>query len=172
MDAEIPEVHHYRTADLEGIVQLMDLAFGGVGSAEGRLVRDLVADGALLAPLTMVQRTADGQLLGACVMSRGMAGGAPAVALGPLGVHPEHRTQGHGARLVSASLSAARRHGERLVALLGRPGYYHRFGFVSAVEVGIVAPEPSWVANFQAIVLSPDAPKGTFSYPAAFDALS
>lgn len=69
-------------------------------------------------------------------------------------------------------LGAADALGEPLVALLGDPGYYARFGFVPAVGLGIEAPDESWGAFFQVRTLTAyDGQVGTFRYAAPYDRL-
>ena len=68
-----------------------------------------------------------------------------------------------------AVIAAADDLGEPLVGLLGDPGYYRRFGFVPAREVGVVAPESSWGDFFQVRTLSSYAGEvGRFRYAAPF----
>ena len=54
------------------------------------------------------------------------------VALGPIGVLPEHQGRGIGSRMVRQGLHECRSAGWDGVVLLGSPGYYSRFGFVQA----------------------------------------
>jgi hypothetical protein len=63
--------------------------------------------------------------------------------------------------------SACSPSGERLIALLGDPAHYGRFGFVRATELGVGAPDPAWAVHFQA---RPPV-SGTFRYAASFDRL-
>ncbi len=67
-------------------------------------------------------------------------------------------------------LGAADATGESLVALLGDPAFYRRFGFAAASELGIVAPDPAWGSHFQARALSsfPRGLTGTFRYASPF----
>ena len=76
--------------------------------------------------------------------------GHPALGLGPLGVRPEHQRTGVGTVLVHALLAVAEAADERLVALLGSPDYYRRFGFVPAADLGVTSPDPAWGGHFQA----------------------
>ncbi len=72
-----------------------------------------------------------------------------------------------------AVLAAADATGEPLVALLGDPAFYQRFGFAAASKLGIAAPDPAWGSHFQARALS-SAPRGltgTFRYASPFDEL-
>ncbi|MGH3433247.1 MAG: GNAT family N-acetyltransferase, partial [Thermocrispum sp.] len=70
-------------------------------------------------------------------------------------------------------LAAADALGEPLVVLLGHTGYYPRFGFRPAAELGIRPPEAAWRAHFQARTLSSYDPslRGEFAYAAPFTEL-
>ena len=61
--------------------------------------------------------------------------GRPALLLGPLTVHPDHRCRGVGSALVQHAVVAAERLGHRAVLLVGDAPYYDRFGF-SAEKTG------------------------------------
>ena len=63
------------------------------------------------------------------VCSRGHVDQAPVLALGPLSVRPDRQRGGVGSALMHAVLGAADALGEPLVALIGNPAYYRRFGF-------------------------------------------
>jgi putative acetyltransferase len=110
-------------------------------------------------------------VIGHVVCTRGRVEAAPVLALGPLSVHPRHQRRGVGSALVHAVLGAADALGEPLVALLGSPHYYARFGFRLSGEYGIVPPVPGWGPHFQVRTLSAYAPaiSGTFAYPEPFD---
>jgi putative acetyltransferase len=60
-----------------------------------------------------------------------------AVALGPVGVLPDFQNQGIGTRLIRVGLATCHNRGEYVVAVLGHPNYYLRFGFVPSVKYGI-----------------------------------
>jgi putative acetyltransferase len=59
------------------------------------------------------------------------------LGLAPLSVTPEHQRTGIGSQLVQAGLAAAFAAGIRFVVVLGHPGYYPRFGFRRAAELGL-----------------------------------
>lgn len=63
-----------------------------------------------------------------------MAGG---LGLAPLAVTPGHQRQGIAGRLVREGLAVAAAAGAQFVVVLGHPGYYPRFGFRRAAEVGL-----------------------------------
>jgi len=68
-------------------------------------------------------------------------------------------------------LGAADALGEPLVALLGSPAYYGRFGFRTGTELGILPPDPSWGEYFQIRTLTSYEVRvrGTFRYAEPFD---
>lgn len=58
-------------------------------------------------------------------------------ALGPVAVSPEYQRRGIGSRLIRTGLDECRRAGVDVVAVLGSPRYYGRFGFVPAMDRGL-----------------------------------
>ena len=60
-----------------------------------------------------------------------------ALGLGPMAVLPSYQRQGVGSQLVRAGLQECKRLGHEVVAVLGHPDYYPRFGFVPASTYGI-----------------------------------
>ena len=97
--------------------------------------------------------------------------GSPALGLGPLGVRPDVQGRGIGTVLVHALLAVAEACEEPLVALLGSPAYYRRFGFVASTELGITSPDPAWDEHFQARRLTPGNARGAFRYAEPFSRL-
>ncbi|MCI0153753.1 N-acetyltransferase [Dermacoccus nishinomiyaensis] len=106
--------------------------------------------------------------------------GTPALELGPLSVEPSRQGQGIGSQLMEATLDAPRQAGASVIVLLGEPGYYARFGFVPAADLGISA-DPAWGEFFRARPLADgwgrdgDAesqahagPRGVITYPEPF----
>lgn len=175
-------VRRERPADAAAVRALHRLAFArdpatGVQRApddvvEARLVDRLRADTGFLPHLALVA-VADDAVVGHGIATRGWVqpGGVPALGLGPLGVLPEAQGSGVGTVLVHALLAVAEAAGESLVVLLGDPGYYRRFGFEAAAELGICAPDPAWGRHFQARWLAEPRTSGTFRYAAPFDRL-
>jgi putative acetyltransferase len=103
--------------------------------------------------------------------TRGHVGQAPVLALGPLSVRPDHQRHGVGSALMHAILGAADALGEPLIALLGNPAYYSRFGFRLAADYQIEPPRPEWQPHFQIRPLTRYRPslRGMFTYPEPFD---
>jgi putative acetyltransferase len=112
----------------------------------------------------------DGEVVGHVVCTRGHVAGRPALGLGPVSVLPDRQGTGVGSALMRAVLAAAEARGEALVALVGDPGYYRRFGFRPAADLGVLAPDPTWGDYFQALPLtawSADL-RGEFRYAEPF----
>ena len=63
---------------------------------------------------------------------------------------PTASGRGVGTALVHALLAVAEAADERLVALLGAPDYYRRFGFVPLDRARRHPPDPAWGEHFQA----------------------
>ncbi len=92
---------------------------------------------------------AQNAVVGHVTASRAKVGFDSVVAVGPIGVLPDHQAKGIGSALMNALLSAADAQDVPLVVLLGSPQYYGRFGFRPAVELGVMPPEPKWGSAFQ-----------------------
>jgi putative acetyltransferase len=134
------------------------------------LVDALRASPEWIPPLALVAEGGNGAVAGYVVCTRGWVGEWPALGLGPLAVAPAAQARGVGSALMHAVLGAADALGEPLVALLGHTGFYPRFGFRPAAELGVDAPEPAWGAYFQARPLTAYAPRlrGAFRYAQPF----
>lgn len=59
------------------------------------------------------------------------------VGLAPLAVAPQYQRRGIGERLVREGLRACAEAGHEVVAVLGDPAYYRRFGFAAASQHGL-----------------------------------
>jgi len=166
-------------ADVAAIHAVHQAAFAGVSPAadpvEAGLVRGLRSDSGWIPELSLVaERPAETsgslQIVGHVVCSLGSIGETAALGLGPLGVLPKYQGEAVGTALMHAVLGAADAVGYPVIVLLGHRGYYPRFGFVPAVDVGITPTVAAWEASFQARVLHSWSPTmaGVFRYAAPF----
>ena len=108
--------------------------------------------------------------VGHVTTSTATVGAHAVVAVGPIGVLPEHQGRGIGSALMHAMLGASDAMDVPMVVLLGAPRYYSRFGFRPAAALGVVPPEPRWGDAFQVRLLSAYTPSltGLFAYAPAF----
>lgn len=112
----------------------------------------------------------DGGVVGHVTASNATVAADPVVAVGPIGVIPDHQGTGIGSALMNALLAVADSADVPLIVLLGAPQYYSRFGFRAAEELGVIPPEPEWGDGFQARPLAAYAETvaGRFQYASAF----
>jgi putative acetyltransferase len=166
-------IRRERAEDASAVFDVTAVAFARPGGdmPEARLLTELRACDAWLPALSFVADAKIAGVVGHVVCSRARVGSAPVLALGPLSVHPRHQRRGVGLALVHTVLGAADALGEPLVALLGDPRYYARFGFRPAEEYGITPAVPEWRPHFQVRTLSAYDPgvRGAFAYAEPFD---
>ncbi len=163
-------------ADIAAVADVTAAAFAGRSETpvpiEVILLGELRTSDAWLPALSVVAIGDDGEVIGHVVCTRAHIGPDQSLALGlgPLSVLPAHQRRGVGKALVHAVLGAADAFGEPLVALLGSPDYYGRFGFRPSTDFGVTAPDPAWGAYFQVRTLTTYQPtlKGAFSYAEPF----
>jgi putative acetyltransferase len=140
---------------------------------EAPLVDALRADPGWLPALSLVAVDPDGAVVGHVVATRGRVGTAAALGLGPLAVRPDRQRSGVGSALMHAVLGAADALDETVVALLGNPAYYGRFGFRPSTDFGVEPPVAEWGEYFQVRPLTAYDPavRGTFAYAQPFEGL-
>ena len=105
--------------------------------------------------LCIVARDEQGILAGAIRFWPVQVGGARALLLGPVAVHPTHQGEGLGGYLILESLERAAKQGWERAMLVGDAPYYSRFGF--ALLNGVDMPPPTNPARVLGIDLAPDA---------------
>lgn len=164
--------------DLDQIHELHREAFRG--PAEAELVDAIRAGADFIPELSLVAVTADGSVLGHILISRvgfepdpDHSPRADALALAPLAVLPPHEGRGIGSALTREALDLADERDEALIAVLGPPTFYERFGFGSAAEAGIRSLYDEAGPAYQVRRLG-DRPiqAGTVVYPPMFEAVS
>ncbi len=140
---------------------------------EADIVDSLRAAGDHVPDLCLVAQDDDGTITGHVMLSRGHVEEHAALGLGPIAVDPARQNEGIGAALMRGAIERAGATRFPLIALLGHPAYYPRFGFVPAgATFGIdskytEAPPEAWMA----LALPAYGPhiRGRFRYADAFD---
>jgi len=137
--------------------------------AEATLVDELRGSDAWLERLSLVALD-DRTVVGHVLCTRAWLDEAPVLGLGPLSVRPDRQRRGVGHALMHAVLGAADALDEPLAVLLGDLGYYRRFGFRPAEQLGITPPVPGWRPHFGVRPLSAytESLRGTFAYAEPF----
>ncbi len=92
-------------------------------------------------PLCLVARDPDGVLSGAIRHWPVRVGGAAALLLGPIAVHPTRQGEGLAALLLGRAKDAAMNEGWSRIMLVGDASYYGRYGFVRLE--GVEMPPPT-----------------------------
>lgn len=161
-----------RAEDVEAIARVVEAAFGR--AVEARLVERIRASEQYVPELSLVAEE-DGEVVGHVMFSYvtliGNGEEWPVLQLAPLAVTPERQSAGIGGALVRAGLELADARGEPLVALLGHPTYYPRFGFEPASEHGIEPPDRRQRPAFMIARLSKydERLRGRIAFSPAFD---
>jgi len=108
------------------------------------------------------------QIVGTVRLWHVTAGAAqPALLLGPLAVHPDHRCRGVGSALVCRAIARARLAGHGVILLIGDAAYYGRFGFTAGQTGGLRMPGRFERARLLALELRPCALMGACGLVAA-----
>ena len=143
-----------RERDVAPREALLDAAFG---PARFRKTCQMLRVGRLPARgLALVARL-DGQLVGTVRLWHIVAGGVPALMLGPLAVDARYREHGIGTRLMDEAISRAKAFGHEAILLVGDAPYYARFGFDRRHTLGLAMPGPVEADRFLGLELRPGA---------------
>ncbi len=122
---DIPAIHavNKRAFNRENEAQLVDrlreagaVILSLVAGLDGRIVGHV-----LFSPVTIADGDSQWQ----------------AVGLGPVAVLPELQNRGIGATLICSGLGTLKESGHDVIVVLGRPGYYPRFGFKPSKPLGV-----------------------------------
>lgn len=153
------------------VFQLETAAFGR--ELEAGIVDKLREAGAVVLSLVAL---VDGQIVGHALYStvelRGENGDVEtAVALGPIGVHPDWQKRGIGGELIREGNGRLQQQGVGFIFVLGHSDYYPKFGFTPTAPFGIRSQYDVPDDVFMVAELIPNALKnksGTVHYHAAF----
>ena len=163
-----PSIRAETLSDRDAIRDVTAAAFGR--EQEARLV-DAIRESENFVPELSLVAEHDGLVVGHVLLSYVYLEARRVLELGPLSVAPDQQRQGIGGALAREALRLADEREEPLVLVLGHPGYYPRFGFRPAHELGITPPDDDIPADaFMAIPLRAyDATlRGRVVFPPAF----
>jgi putative acetyltransferase len=113
----------------------------------------------------------DTAIVGHVMLSHAHVEEHPVLALGPIGVVPARQGHGIGGALMDEAIERASRTEYPLIALLGHPAYYPRFGFRPAeAAFGITTHYPAPPEAWMTLALPAYTPhiRGAFRYAPAF----
>lgn len=123
-------IREEKTSDAAPREALLDAAYGPARFAK---TSERLREGRQPALRLSLVAVDCGQIVGTVRLWHVTAGPVqPALLLGPLAVHPEHRCRGIGSALVRRAITRARLAGHHAVLLIGDAAYYGRFGFTAA----------------------------------------
>ncbi len=128
--------------DRDGILEVVREAFSREGRDGREELHIVEATWALHATPHELELVAveDGAVVGHVLAAGGDLGGRAVIAVAPLAVTPAHQGAGIGSRLMVELLRRAEAAEAPLVAVLGDPAFYGRFGFEPAGALGISYP--------------------------------
>ena len=150
-------------------IRALHIAAFAPSEIEAKIVDALRALGEHVPELCLVAVRDD--IVGHVMLSKATVGEHQALGLGPIAVDPAFQGQGIGAELMSEAIRRAERTEYPLIALLGHPTYYPRFGFKPAADTfGITttyeAPPEAWMAR--ALPAYEPQIRGRFTYADGF----
>ena len=146
-----------RAGDAARVDALVAEAFGPGRHAK---TAERLREGNRLEPACSFVASCGPELVGAVRLWPVAIGGAPALFLGPIAVHPRWRRRGLGALLVERACEAAADRGERVVVLVGARGFFEPLGFAAAPPGRFVLPGPVDPARVLWRELRPGAAEG------------
>jgi predicted N-acetyltransferase YhbS len=136
--------------DVAARERLLDNAFG---TDRHEKTSERLREGRLPADGLAFTLKANGKLVGTIRLWNILAGGSPALLLGPLAVAKSHEGMGLGSKLMHYALAEATLRGHKAVLLVGDAPYYSRFGFAAALTEDLVLPGPVDRARFLGLEL-------------------
>ncbi|WP_445503721.1 GNAT family N-acetyltransferase [Microvirga sp. G4-2] len=155
--------------DIAAIRNLTTAAFKDMrysSQTEAAIIDALRDAGALTISLVAVQ---EGEVVGHAAFSPVTINGESKgwYGLGPVSVRPDRQRKGIGQALIRTGLEHLQQMKAHGCVVLGEPGYYSRFGFVTdpGLRYGDVPPE-----YFQYLAFTDTVPKGEVAYHPSFNA--
>lgn len=124
-------IRHETEADHAAVRRINEAAFGRKG--EANLVEALRREaGHFISLVAELDAEVVGHIFFSPVRVESAGESFEAMGLAPMAVLPEHQNRGIGSELVRHGLEQCLQSGHSIVVVLGHPGYYPRFGFMTA----------------------------------------
>ena len=142
--------------DYEEVYKVVKIAFETAEHSDGN-EQDLVValrNSSNFIPELSLVAIKDNKIVGYILFTKIKIGEYEELALAPLGILPEYQKQGIGKKLIEKGHQIAKQLGYHFSIVLGSETYYHKSGYVSAIQYGIKAPFEVPNENFMAIKLN------------------
>lgn len=131
-------IREEKASDVAAREALLDAAYGAARFAK---TSERLREGRLPANGLSLVAVERGQIVGTVRLWHVTAGPQrPALLLGPLAVHPDHRNRGIGSALMRRAVARAGLLAHRAILLIGDAAYYGRFGFTAEQTGGLWMP--------------------------------
>ncbi len=163
------KIRNETPADADQIRRITEDAFAGSAHSSGTesaIIDALRREGSLT--LSLLAEEGD-EIVGHVAFSPVLVGGREVAwfGLGPVSVRPDRQHEGIGGTLICEGLSRLHAQGARGCVVLGDPGYYHRFGFMTDAKLRFPGVPAEY---FMCLAFSDPIPTGVVSYHSAFGA--
>ena len=150
------EIRQETKNDYEEVYNLVKKAFETAEHSDGNeqdLVVDLRKSNNFIPELSLVA-IQDSKIVGYILFTKIKIGESEEIALAPLGILPEYQRKGIGRALIKEGHRIAKNLGYHYSIVLGSEKYYPKFGYVPAINYGIMPPFDVSYENFMAIKLN------------------
>ena len=150
------EIRQETKNDYEEVYNLVKKAFETAEHSDGNeqdLVVDLRKSNNFIPELSFVA-IQDSKIVGYILFTKIKIGDSDEIALAPLGILPEYQRKGIGRALIKEGHRIAKNLGYHYSIVLGSEKYYPKFGYVPAINYGIMPPFDVSYENFMAIKLN------------------
>lgn len=150
------EIRQENKEDYDEIYNVVKTAFATAKHSDGNeqdLVAALRKSNNFIPELSLVAIQYN-KIVGYILFTKIKIGEYEELALAPLGILPEYQKQGIGKKLIEKGHQIAKQLGYHFSIVLGSETYYHKSGYVSAIQYGIKAPFEVPNENFMAIKLN------------------
>lgn len=150
------EIRQETKNDYKEVYSLVKTAFETAEHSDGNehdLVVNLRKSNNFIPELSLVAMK-DNKIVGYILFTKIKIGESDEIALAPLGILPEYQRKGIGGALIKEGHRIAKKLGYHYSIVLGSEKYYPKFGYIPAINYGIMPPFQVENENFMAIKLN------------------